>query len=155
MVITQQWNICPVWGEGHPLPWACAEVSTVAPVTAQLASRIKFSTLGTSLVAQCLRTLLPMQGTWVWALVQEDPTCHRATGPVSHNCWACALGPQAAAAEPTCHDCRGPRAWSPCSAMGEATAMRGLRTAAKGSPRSPQLEKARAQQQRPNAAKNK
>ena len=20
-----------------------------------------------------------MQGTWVWSLVQEDPTCHRAT----------------------------------------------------------------------------
>ena len=33
--------------------------------------------------------------------------------------------------------------------------MRSLRTAGKSSPRSPQLEKARAQQQRPNAAKNK
>ena len=33
--------------------------------------------------------------------------------------------------------------------------MRSPRTTAKSSPRSPQLEKAHAQQQRPNAAKNK
>ena len=33
--------------------------------------------------------------------------------------------------------------------------MRRLHTTAKSSPRSPQLEKALAQQQRPNAAKNK
>ena len=34
-----------------------------------------------------------MQGTWVQALVQEDPTCGGATKPVSHNYWACALEP--------------------------------------------------------------
>ena len=45
-----------------------------------------------SLVAQWLRICLPMQGTWVRALVWEDPTCHGATKPVSHNCWACASG---------------------------------------------------------------
>ena len=39
-----------------------------------------------SLVAQWLRICLPMQGTWVRALVWEDPTCCGATGPVSHNC---------------------------------------------------------------------
>ena len=38
-----------------------------------------------SLVAQWLRVCLPMQGTRVQALVWEDPTCRRATGPVSHN----------------------------------------------------------------------
>ena len=38
-----------------------------------------------SLVAQWLRICLPMQGTRVRALVWEDPTCHGATGPVSHN----------------------------------------------------------------------
>ena len=38
-----------------------------------------------SLVAQWLRVCLPMQGTRVRALVWEDPTCHRATGPVSHS----------------------------------------------------------------------
>ena len=36
----------------------------------------------------------------------------------------------------------------------EATAMRSPCTTLKSSPRSPQLEKAHAQQQRPNAAKN-
>ena len=39
-----------------------------------------------SLVAQWLGVCLPMQGTRVRALVWEDPTCHGATGPVSHNC---------------------------------------------------------------------
>ena len=38
-----------------------------------------------SLVAQWLRIHLLMQGTWVQALVQEDPTCHGATKPVCHN----------------------------------------------------------------------
>ena len=39
-----------------------------------------------SLVAQWLRICLPMQGTRVPVLVWEDPTCRRATGPMSHNC---------------------------------------------------------------------
>ena len=43
------------------------------------------TTMRASLVAQWLRICLPMQGTWVRALVWEDPTCRRATGPVSHN----------------------------------------------------------------------
>ena len=45
-----------------------------------------------SLVAQWLGVCLPMQGTRVRALVWEDPTCRGATGPVSHNYWACASG---------------------------------------------------------------
>ena len=40
-----------------------------------------------------------MQGTRVQALIREDPTCHGATKPVSHNYWACAL-------EPTSHNYR-------------------------------------------------
>ena len=47
------------------------------------------------------------------------------------------------------------RVWSLCSATREATMMKSLRTTTKSSPRSPQLEKARLQQRRPNAAKNK
>ena len=47
---------------------------------------IKSHNLGASLVAQWLRICLPMQGTRVRALVWEDPTCRRATKPVSHNC---------------------------------------------------------------------
>ena len=60
---------------------------------------------GASLVAQWLRICLPMQGTWVQALVRADPTCRRATKPVHHNYWACAL-------EPACHNywARVPRA---------------------------------------------
>ena len=38
-----------------------------------------------SLVAQWLGVCLLMQGTRVRALVWEDPTCHGAAGPVSHN----------------------------------------------------------------------
>ena len=41
--------------------------------------------IGTSLVAQWLRIRLPMQGTWVQALVWDDPTCRGATKPVCHN----------------------------------------------------------------------
>ena len=41
--------------------------------------------VGTSLVAQWLRIRLPMQGTRVRALVQEDPTCSGGTKPVRHN----------------------------------------------------------------------
>ena len=48
---------------------------------------------GTSLVAQWLRSLLPVRGTRVRALVWEDPTCLRATKPVHCNYWACALEP--------------------------------------------------------------
>ena len=45
----------------------------------------------TSLVGQWLRIHLPMQGTWVQALVWEDLTCHGATKPMHHNYWACTL----------------------------------------------------------------
>ena len=38
-----------------------------------------------SLVAKWLGIRLPMQGTRVQALVQEDPTCSGATKPVHHN----------------------------------------------------------------------
>ena len=34
-----------------------------------------------------------MQGTRVWALVREDPTCGGATKPVRHDYWACTLEP--------------------------------------------------------------
>ena len=38
-----------------------------------------------SLVAQWLRIRLPMQGTRIRALVQEDPTCRGAAKPVRHS----------------------------------------------------------------------
>ena len=52
-----------------------------------------YAFLGASLVAQWLRIRLTMQGTRVWALVREEPTCHEATKPVCHNYWPCALEP--------------------------------------------------------------
>ena len=64
--------------------------------------------LGASLVAQWLRIRLPVQGTQVWALVREDPTCRRATKPVRHHYWAYTL-------EPTSHNY-----WSPCATTTEA-----------------------------------
>ena len=85
-------------------------------------------------MAQWLRICLLMQGTRVRALFWEDPTCRRATRPVSHNYWACA--------------------WSLCSATREAAIVRGPRTAMKSGPHLPQLEKALTQKRRPNTAKN-
>ena len=117
-------------------------------------------------MVQWLRIRLPMQGTWVWVLVQEDPTCRGATKPVCHNYWACALQPVShnywahalQLLKPACSRARmlqllkSVRLES-CSATRGDTAMRNLRTTTNSSPRSPQLEKAHAQQQRPSAAK--
>ena len=47
------------------------------------------------------------------------------------------------------------RVWSLCSATREAMTVRGPRTAMKSGPCLPQLQKALAQQRRPNTAKNK
>ena len=47
--------------------------------------------IGTSLVVQWLRIHLPEQGTRVWSLGQEDPTCQGASRPVCCNYW----GPRA------------------------------------------------------------
>ena len=47
------------------------------------------------------------------------------------------------------------RVWSLCSAAGEATMVRGLRSAMRSGPHLPQLEKALAQRRRPSTAKNK
>ena len=98
---------------------------------------------GTSLVVQWLRICLPTQGTHVRALVREDPTCHRATKPVSHNYWARVL------------QLLKPARLEPMLTTREATAMGSPCTAMKSSPCSTQLEKARAQPRRPNSAKNK
>ena len=105
--------------------------------------KIKETYAGTSVVVQWLRICLPMQGARVRALVREDPTCRRAAKSVSQNYWAHV--PQLLS----------PRTWSPCSPTGEPTAMRSPHTTMKSGPRSPQLEKAHVQQQRPNATKNK
>ena len=84
--------------------------------------------IGTSLVAQ-LRIHLPAQGTQVWALVWEDPTCHGAAKPVRHNYWACAP-------EPTSHNY-----WARVSQLLKPMDLEPL-LRNKRSPHSPQLEKA-------------
>ena len=75
----QAW-LCPTW------PHSCVSQEECGGFL------IKRAQDRASLVAQWLRICLPMQGTRVRALVWEDPTCHGAAGPVSHNCWACASG---------------------------------------------------------------
>ena len=56
------------------------------PITSnEIETVFKKSSNRASLVAQWLRIRLPMHGTRVRALVPEDPTCHGAAGPVSHN----------------------------------------------------------------------
>ena len=104
----------------------------------------------TPLVAQWLRIRLPVQGTRVRALVQQDPTCRRATKPVHHNYWACAL-------EPASHNywAHVPQLLKPVRLEPMLHNKRSRRTATNSSPRSLQLEKAHAQQRRPNTAKNK
>ena len=66
----------------------------------------------TSQVVQWLRIGLPVQGTWAQSLVLEDPTCYRTTKPCV------------------------PQLLSPYSAR-EATVMRSLDTASRGSPTTP------------------
>ena len=112
----------------------------------------------TFLLVQWMRIHLPMQGTWVWPLVQEDSTCHRAAKPgtpilsphskahepqywvrilqpSSHNYWA--HEPRAWALQP-----EKPPQWEACAPV-------------KSSPHWLQLEKAHMQQQRPSTAKSK
>ena len=110
----------------------------------------KISASRASLVAQWLRICLPMQGTQVWSLVQEDATCRGATKPVRHNYWACAL-------EPASHNY-----WAcmlqllkPVLHNKRSHHCKTLLTATKSRPSSVQLQKARVQQWRPNRAKNK
>ena len=72
---------CPLLGQG---PWDALLQATKDDNVISLQKRIS---LGTSLVVQWLRIRLPMQGTRVQSLVQEDPnpTCRGATKSIHHN----------------------------------------------------------------------
>ena len=49
---------------------------------------LKIKRAGSLLGVQWWGICLPTQETWVWPLIQEDPTCRRATKPVCHSYWA-------------------------------------------------------------------
>ena len=102
---------------------------------------IKKSTNRASLVVQWLRIHLPMQETWVRALVREDPTCRGATKPVHHNYWACALGPVSHNYWARVPQLLKPTCLEPMLPTREATTMRSLCTTKKSSPHSQQPEK--------------
>ena len=117
-------------------------------------SSVKNLLRGTSLVAQwLLRIRLPVQRTWVRALVREDPTCCGATKPVCHNYWACAL-------EPASHNYWAyvPQLLKPIRLEPVLRNKRSHHNEkpmhCNSRPCSPQLEKAGVQQRRPKAAKS-
>ena len=86
-----------LWARGGTLAFTLGELEHCSRVLSREVTPSDFGlkriTRGTSLVAQWSRVRLPMQGTRVRALVQEDTTCRGATKPVRHNYWACALEP--------------------------------------------------------------
>ena len=76
------------------LPSAIAQNGPHRPVGTKAVEEFQFVMMdrlfreplpGISLVALWLRIRLPVQGTWVRALVREYPTCRGATKPMSHN----------------------------------------------------------------------
>ena len=119
-----------------------------------LLSRMEIS--GASLVAQWWRICLPKQETQVWPLVGEDPTCHWATKPLPHNCWACALEPERRnygarmpqLLKPVCPRAQTPRQEKP--SQWEAHILQ-----LESSPRSLATREKPEQQRRPSTAKKK
>ena len=71
--------------------WECKLIQSLWRTVWRFLKKLK---IGTSLVAQWLGICLPMQGTRVRALVQEDPTCRTATKPMCHNYLACPPEPE-------------------------------------------------------------
>ena len=65
-----------------------AEQQKLIPHCKSTNTSIKKKEKGISLVVQWLRIHLPMQGTWVQALLQENTTCRGVAKPVRHNYWA-------------------------------------------------------------------
>ena len=94
-----------------PFGWECKMVQPLWKTVWQFLSKLKMD-LWTSLVGQWIRICLPVQGTWVWSLLQEweDFTCRGATKStnstmesVCHNCWSpSACGLHTATTAPAC-----------------------------------------------------
>ena len=104
---------------------------------------IEVSELGTSLVAQWTGICLPLQGTWVWSLVQEDSTwCRQLTlwaTTTKTECWNY-WRPRSRARAPQQENLPQWEAWAAQQRV---------------APGSPQLAKAREQQRRFSTTKNK
>ena len=75
----------------------------------------------TSLVVQWIGVHLPMQGTLVQSLVQEDSTCQGAAKPVHHSDWA--HSPRACTLQP-----EKPPFWKPCSLWLESSLLAAMKT---------------------------
>ena len=84
-MVVEQLNIFMEKNEFQLLPCTILRNNPKGVRDLNLRAKTYKSLGGTSLVVQWLRMCLPMQGTQVRALVQEDPTCHGATEPVCHN----------------------------------------------------------------------
>ena len=106
---------------------------------------------------QGLRIHIAMQGTLVRSLVQEDTTCHWASGHVCQNYWAhtalwspqvLTIKPMLQLLKPPC-----PRACTP--QQKKLLQWEALTAQLESSSHSLQLEKAHLQQQSPSTAKNK
>ena len=110
----------------------------------------------TTLVVQWLRIRLPTREPWVQALVQEDSTCHGATKPVCHNYLSLhsrACEPQLLRLRATTTEAHVPRACAPQQEKSPQWEARTLQQ--RVAPAHHNQRKARAQQRRPNTAKNK
>ena len=75
-------GLCPLLVHQHGLPQLQRFVTDSPSIPLKVDTKL---VVWASLVAQWIRICLPMQGTQVHSLVQEDPTCHGATKPVCHN----------------------------------------------------------------------
>ena len=117
---------------------------------------LKTAEFGAFLVVQWLRIRLAMQRIPVQSLVWADPKCLRATKPMRHNHWACALKPGSHNYwAPSC-SYTSPRALEPvlCNKKSHCSE-KPCALQLEGSPLSLQLEKAHPHQGTPSTAKNK
>ena len=84
------WWRCGETRSHIPFGWEYKMVEPLWKIVWQFFSKLKMD-LWASLVVQWIRICLPMQGTWVWSLIQEweDFTYHGATKSANCNYWVC------------------------------------------------------------------
>ena len=141
-------NDCPEPGHGH----GCSFGNDVKQISGHLWGNLLVplikSHLGASLVAQCSRSCLPMQETWIRSLVWEDPTCLRAAKAM----WLCSRAWELQPRSPRAATAEACTPLTPCATAGEATALRTLHTATREQPPLPATKEKPTQQPRPSTA---